>query len=128
MSITDDTYSTAVQTTNNPYPENPYAAKFSLQFCIAAAIVLKDLSDRTFTVENINNPQAIRIYDANHQLVSETPCPSQLTGYEYEVRAAAECIRAGKTECPAMPHEETIHMMELMDHIRAQMGLPYPCE
>ena len=32
MSITDDTYSTAEQTTNNPYPENPYAAKFSLQF------------------------------------------------------------------------------------------------
>ena len=56
VSITDDTYSTAVQPTNNPYPENPYAAKFSLQFCIAAAIVLKDLSDRTFTVENINNP------------------------------------------------------------------------
>lgn len=56
ISITDDTYSTAVQTTNNPYPENPYAAKFSLQFCIAAAIVFKDLSDRTFTVENINNP------------------------------------------------------------------------
>ncbi len=56
-SITDDTYSTAVQTTNNPYPENPYAAKFSLQFCIAAAIVLKDLSDRTFTVENINRPE-----------------------------------------------------------------------
>ena len=56
VSITDDTYSTAVQTTNNPYPENPYAAKFSLQFCITAAIVLKDLSDRTFTVENINNP------------------------------------------------------------------------
>lgn len=55
VSITDDTYSTAVQTTNNPYPENPYAAKFSLQFCIAAAIVLKDLSDRVFTPENINN-------------------------------------------------------------------------
>ena len=55
-SITDDTYSTAVQTTNNPYPENPYAAKFSLQFCIAAAIVKKDLSDRVFTVENINDP------------------------------------------------------------------------
>lgn len=57
VSITDDTYSTAVQTTNNPYPENPYAAKFSLQFCIAAAIVLNDLNDRVFTVENINRPQ-----------------------------------------------------------------------
>ena len=56
-SITDDTYSTAVQTTNNPYPENPYAAKFSVQFCIAAAIILRDLSDRVFTIENINNPK-----------------------------------------------------------------------
>ena len=57
VSITDDTYSTAVQTTNNPYPENPYAAKFSVQFCIAAAIILRDLSDRVFTIENINNPK-----------------------------------------------------------------------
>lgn len=56
-SITDDTYSTAVQTADNPYPENPYAAKFSLQFCIAAAIVLKDLSDRVFTEENIRKPE-----------------------------------------------------------------------
>lgn len=56
-SILDDTYSTAVQTTNNPYPENPYAAKFSVQFCIAAAIVLKDLSDRAFTPEHINDPR-----------------------------------------------------------------------
>ena len=57
VSITDDTYSTAVQTTNNPYPENPYAAKFSVQFCIAAAIILRDLNDRVFTIENINNPK-----------------------------------------------------------------------
>lgn len=57
LSITDDTYRTAVQTTNNPYPENPYAAKFSLQFCIAAAILLRDLSDRIFTMENIQNPE-----------------------------------------------------------------------
>lgn len=79
-------------------------------------------------VENINNPQAIRIYDARHRLVSEARCPVQLTGYEYEVREAAACIREGKTECPSMPHGETVHMMELMDHIRAQMALRYPCE
>jgi len=56
VSIVDDTYGTAVQLTDNPYPENPYAAKFSLQYCIAAAIILKDLSDRAFTQENITNP------------------------------------------------------------------------
>ena len=56
-SIIDDTYSTAVSTTNNPYPENPYAAKFSVQFCIAAMFVLKSLSDKSFTHENINDPR-----------------------------------------------------------------------
>ncbi|MCC8059526.1 MAG: MmgE/PrpD family protein [Clostridiales bacterium] len=54
-SIIDDTYSTASQTANNPYPENPYAAKFSLQFCIAAAILFHDLSDRVFTLDNIHD-------------------------------------------------------------------------
>lgn len=70
VSITDETYSTAVQTANNPYPENAYAAKFSLQFCIAAAIVLKDLSDRVFTPENIQNPQMRELMDKIHIQVS----------------------------------------------------------
>ena len=85
-------------------------------------------TDGYLMVENINNPQAIRVYDAKHRLVSETLCPPQLTGYEYEVREAAACIREGRTECLSMPHRETVHMMALMDHIRAQMGLRYPCE
>ena len=35
---------------------------------------------------------------------------------------------AGKTECPSMPHAETIHIMEVMDHLRAQFGVVYPEE
>jgi len=38
------------------------------------------------------------------------------------------CIQEGKLECPSMPHSETIHIMELMDKIRTQMGISYPCE
>lgn len=79
-------------------------------------------------VENINNPQSISVYDADHQLVKHIPCPAQFTGYEYEVLETVRCIREGKLECPSMPHSETIHMMELMDHLRAQMALHYPCE
>ena len=85
-------------------------------------------SDGYLMVENINNPQAIRVYDREHRLVSEILCPPQLTGYEYEVREAADCIREGRLECPSMPHGETVHMMALMDHIRAQMALRYPFE
>lgn len=79
-------------------------------------------------VENINNPQSISVYDAQHQLIQRHPCPAQLTGYEYEVVETAACIEAGELECPSMPHRDTIHMMELMDEIRRQMGVQYPFE
>lgn len=79
-------------------------------------------------VENINNPQGLRIYNTDHELISETRCPTQLTGYEYEVLEAVHCIQQGLQECPSMPHSETIHMMEVMDELRAQMGIHFPCE
>lgn len=79
-------------------------------------------------VENINNPQSISIFDTDHQLIQKIRCPGQLTGYEYEVLETVRCIQEGKTECPSMPHSETIHIMELMDHLRIQMGVSYPCE
>ena len=44
------------------------------------------------------------------------------------VRETVDCIRRGLPECPSMPHRETVHMMEQMDHLRAQMGIRYPCE
>lgn len=69
-SITDETYQTAVQTADNPAPKNPYTAKFSLQFCIAAAIVLNDLSDRAFTDENIKDPRIRRIMDKIRIVIS----------------------------------------------------------
>ena len=79
-------------------------------------------------VENINNPQSITVYDAQYQQVEQHPCPAQLTGYEYEVTEAARCIEAGALECPSMPHQDTVRMMELMDEIRRQMGVHYPFE
>lgn len=79
-------------------------------------------------VENINNPQGLRVYDADNHLIRSLTCPAQLTGYEYEVLETVECIQNGLLECPSMPHAETIHMMEQMDHLRAQMGIRYPCE
>ena len=79
-------------------------------------------------VENINNPQTIAVYDAQNRLVRTQACPPQLTGYEYELLETVDCIHKGLLECPSMPHRETIHMMELMDHLRAQMGVCFPCE
>ena len=85
-------------------------------------------TDGYLVVENINNPQALRVYDGEHCLIRTLPCPPQLTGYEYELAETIRSIRSGLLECPSMPHSDTIHMMEVMDALRAQMALRYPCE
>lgn len=79
-------------------------------------------------VENINNPQGLKIYDDRYQLLKEVLCPPQLTGYEYEVMETMECISRGMGECPSMPHEETVHILQIMDGLREQMGVKFPCE
>ena len=85
--------------------------------------------DRGFLeVENINNPQSITVYDGDYREVKRIPCPPQVTGYEYEVESCLKAVREGRTECPEMPHSETIYVMELMDELRRQWGLSYPCE
>ena len=82
-------------------------------------------------VENINNPQRITVYEPDRdapRVRKDIVVPKQITGYEYQVLDCMEAINAGKLECDAMPHEETIRIMRQMDTIRKQWGLEFPCE
>jgi len=79
-------------------------------------------------VENINNPNAINVYDDNDQLLAHYDVPEQINGYEYEFMEAVRCIEEGKTESDSMPAAESIYVMELMDALRKQWGLVYPME
>lgn len=79
-------------------------------------------------VENINNPELIKIYDKDRNLIREVSVPKQISGYEYEIRETITCIREGKLECPSMPHKDTIEIMRVMDELRAAWGLKYPDE
>lgn len=79
-------------------------------------------------VENINNPEAIKIYDTESNLIREIKVPDQISGYEYEITETISCIKEGKLECPSMPHTETLKMMRVMDELRASWGLKYPEE
>ena len=49
-------------------------------------------------------------------------------GFEYQTEEAMRCIRAGLLESPGMTHADTLANLELMDAIRAQVGLKYPFE
>lgn len=77
-------------------------------------------------VENINNPEAIKIYDKDRNLLREIKVPEQISGYEYEIAESIVCIQNGKLECPSMPHAETLKMMQIMDELRKEWGVRFP--
>jgi predicted dehydrogenase len=79
-------------------------------------------------VVNINNPEKIRVFDSEYQLVKEIVQPQQITGFEYQVEACIDAIEAGAMECPQMPHDEILRIMGIMDDVRARWGLKYPNE
>jgi predicted dehydrogenase len=54
--------------------------------------------------------------------------PLRAGGFEYQTEEAMRCIRAGLLESPGMTHAETLANMELMDAIRAEIGVRYPFE
>ena len=79
-------------------------------------------------VENINNPNLIKVFNSNDKLIKKIKIPRQITGYEYEVAEAIEQIQQNKTESISMPLSETLFVMEIMDSLRKQWGLIYPQE
>lgn len=79
-------------------------------------------------VENINNPEEIRIYNQNRECIRRIAVPDQINGYEYEVLACMKALENGQTECPDMPHSETLRIMKFMDRLRKEWGVIYPFE
>ena len=78
--------------------------------------------------KNINNVDIIEVYSPERQLQETLHAPEQISGYEYEVEASIKAISQGKIECEEAPLSQSIHMMEIMDSIRASWGIVYPFE
>lgn len=79
-------------------------------------------------VENINNPNAICVFDARDNLIKKIEPPAQISGYEYEVEETIAALKAKKLECDSMPHSETLRVMEMMDFLRKSWGVKFPGE
>lgn len=79
-------------------------------------------------IENINNPQSLRVFDTADREVAFYDFSDQISGYEYQFAQAAACIAAGKTEADAMPMADTVYVMNFMDTLRRQWGMAYPQE
>lgn len=79
-------------------------------------------------VENINNPQSVRVVDEDYNTIAVYYAPQQITGYEYQVRASIKALEQGWLESPYMPHAETLRIMRQMDDLRREWGVVYPCD
>lgn len=54
--------------------------------------------------------------------------PLGINGYEYQVREAMACVRAGKLQSERMTGAQTVAVMRIMDEVRAQSGMRFPFE
>ena len=83
-------------------------------------------SDAYMEVLNTNNPEQLLVYNEDRQLIAQYSVPEQITGFEYELQACMDAIKAGEVECHQMPHSEIILIMELMDAIRKEWHYEIP--
>jgi hypothetical protein len=49
-------------------------------------------------------------------------------GYEYEAQHVGECLQKGLIESPVLTHDKTLLMMEILNIIRAKVGIVYPAD
>lgn len=96
--------------------------------CVGDNIGVIAGTEGNIIIDNINNPQSIRINGPDRVFVEELKVPSQITGYEYQFVACRDAIVEGLLEPPQMPLEETLYIMELMDGLREKWGVRYPMD
>lgn len=113
------------------YHDGRMASLFTTMYTLTDRMGLICGRDGFIEVQNINNPEQIRVYSPDRtglKLLESIDVPKQITGYEYEVLSCIKAIEEGRIECPEMPHSQTVTIMHQMDEIRAQWGLKYPFE
>lgn len=76
-------------------------------------------------VENVNNPEVIRIYSGDRRpvLLEEIEVKHQVNGYEYQLDECRRALEEHRCEVPSMPHRETLRVMRLMDGLRSVWGV-----
>jgi len=96
--------------------------------CVGDNIGVIAGTEGNLIIDNINNPQTIRVNGPDRVFREELKVPPQITGYEYQFLACRDAMAQGLLEPPQMPLEETLYIMELMDGLRAEWGVRYPMD
>ena len=96
--------------------------------CVGDNIGVIAGTDGNLIIDNINNPQRITVNTHDREFVEHIHVPQQITGYEYQFMACRQALLDGRLEPLAMPLDETLFVMQLMDRLRQQWGVHYPMD
>ena len=113
------------------YSDGTMASMFTTMYALTDRRGLIAGTEGFITVQNINNPQRITVYEpdrTSYRIRKDIEVPEQITGYEYEVLSCKKALEEGRIECEEMPHSETLTIMKQMDEIRKQYGIVFPFE
>lgn len=116
-------YPTALHFTDNPDPASPYAAQFSIQFCVASALLRGKPTPASFETEALHDPEvrslvARTTVEADDALAAGYP---RSWGAGVEVTAGGSRYRARRTEPKGDP-ENPLGEEELDEKFRALCG------
>lgn len=70
-------------------------------------------------------PTSMRVVGRDGEVLETFESPAGGRGMEYQIAEVVRCIRAGLTESPLLPLDETVAIMGVLDEIRRQIGLDY---
>lgn len=96
--------------------------------CVGDNIGVIAGSEGNLIIDNINNPQRIRVNTRDREFVEEIRVPQQITGYEYQFEACRQALLEGLLEPREMPLDETLRIMQWMDDLRRKWDVRYPMD
>ena len=110
------------------YYESGATAQFSTTFRAWAenSVYVTGLKGCIRVHPHIWQASGVTLQVGEEELTVVKPFPA--TGFEYQAMETMRCVREGLIESPTMTHADTLANMELLDGIRAQIGLRYPFE
>lgn len=75
----------------------------------------------------VHHPERLVVHTSAGDQVIAAP-PKAHHGYQYEIAEVVRCVRAGRTESPLVPLDDTVAILATLDQARAQLGVRYPGE
>lgn len=73
-------------------------------------------------------PNTVHLLDPDDRELDRFESPSREHGLAYESAEFARLLTAGRTESDLLPLDETLRMMQVLDEVRAQLGVRFPGE